>query len=107
MTDCNILLRQDNDFLSSKHLQGMSEKWHASIVTDCVNAKLLALAMEVAVALAFLLPTEHVWLTPSAGTSHRIIDFTVSDGSGLDELRLLTVLSPKFKNRKSVEDEGI
>ena len=74
-----------------------------STVMDCVNANAWAFEMEVADALAFLLPTEQVCATPSFGTSHRIIDFTVDPAVGSDELRFPTMLSPYSKKWKSAE----
>ena len=65
-----------------------------SNVADWVNAKLFALAMEVDVALAFLLPTVQVSGTPSLGTSHLITDLILSPGFGSSALRLPIMLSP-------------
>lgn len=71
--------------------------WHACTVTDVVNAKLRALATEVAVALAFLLPTEQVWGRPSCGTSHRMTDLILSPGFGSSEVKLPIRVSPYSK----------
>ena len=60
-------------------------------VTDWVKEKEAECAMEVALALALLLPTPHVIGTPSFGTSHLMTDLVMLPGLGSAASRLLAV----------------